>query len=182
MTRNRMQAPLVLKENAKKIQAPEMHTFEVERGWGYTLPDGTRIQIPANAVPTEETSVQISIKPNVYLPDNGIYRKVGNGYTFTLYEAQSGKKITQKLKTDAVISFRASRSQQLMDIEDDISSTMPVRYVADTWQPEKSYTRNTNNNSINVKTNVTGTWALVEPQAELSVEPLELFLPLVSKG
>lgn len=181
LTRNRMQAPLVLKENANKIQAPEMHTFEVERGWSYTLPDGTRIQIPANAVPTEETSVQISIKPNVYLPDNGIYRKVGNGYTFTLYEAQSGKKITQKLKTDAVISFRASSSQQLMDMKDDISSTMPVRYVADTWQPEKSYTRNTNDNSINVKTNVTGTWALVEPQAELSVEPLELFLPLVSK-
>jgi hypothetical protein len=183
---SRLQAPLVLKSIANKLQAPEMHKFKVANGWSYTLPDGTHIQIPANAVPTNEEWVQIAIAPTVYLPDNGIYRKVNNGYTITLYEARSGKKITQKLKADAVLSFSYATAVQtgLMALGTDVATLQPAQYQADTWQPNQSYTHNTQVKRINVQTRRFGIWCLVQAQPSLVVEPTQtpfVFLPLVQR-
>ncbi len=161
-----------------------MHKFKVASGWSYTLPDGTRIQIPANAVPTAEEWVQIAIAPTVYLPDTGIYRKVGNGYTITLYEARSGKKISKNLKTDAQMSFSyANVSQATLAALDDEVAFHPAQYAADTWQLNQSFTINPSTKRIMVQTRRFGVWGLVQKQAELAVEPQveQVFLPIVQR-
>jgi hypothetical protein len=144
---------------------PKSHTemFYVADGWSYTLSDGTQIQIPANAVPVDqdETQVRAVIEPAPFLEPGDLYDPaIYYGYTITLFQAQSGKQVTQPLKADALLTLRYDEGVLTQHYANE-SQISPASFSAGLWQPADRFVVNTTTNKVTVSTRTLGTWALV---------------------
>jgi hypothetical protein len=150
------------------IQLPQSATylFNVADGWSYTLSDGTQIQIPPSAVPVSagETQVRIAVEPAPFLQPTSLYNLATYyGYTITLYEAKSGKQITQPLLADALLTLRYDEGvlAKRHTVE---SQLRPASFSADVWQTANKFVANASANKVIVQTQTLGSWALVRPQ------------------
>jgi hypothetical protein len=159
------------------VQLPQSasYLFNVADGWSYTLSDGTQIQIPANAVPVAagETQVRIAIEPAPFLQPTSLYGLATYyGYTMTLYEASSGKQITQPLLADALLTLRYDEGV-LAKHHTSEAQIRPASFSADVWQTAGKFVANTATNKVTVQTKTLGSWALVRPQiADLFYVPV----------
>jgi hypothetical protein len=155
-------------ELGEPVTLPEGGTFlfNVADGWSYTLSDGSQIQIPASAVKvsSDETQVRAVVEPAPLLPPTALYDQATfYGYTITLYEASSGKEITQPLLADALLTLRYDENV-LTRRRTPESHIRPASFSSNIWQPTDKFVVNTAANKVTVQTRTLGSWALVRPQ------------------
>ncbi len=147
--------------------------FDTGEDWTHTLADGFRIQIPANAMPTEAEEVQIGIMARVTdLPDNAEDRNISYGYLIAGYEKESGKEIHNTFYKDALLTFRYT-DEQLRQSGADESAIRPAYYseASDAWQPAKSFTIDKVSNKVTVGIDRFGLWSLVATDIGMPPEP-----------
>lgn len=136
-------------------------TFDPNVGWSNTLEDGTRVEIPAGAIPADG-NVAISFTPMVdELQRTATDKPIGWGYAITVSEAETGSHITDNFNTNVLITF-AYRDADLAEeglTEDDIS---PAYYSTTTnsWTKVESFTVDKDANTVTVQVNHFSTWAL----------------------
>ncbi len=144
-------------------------TFDPNVGWTNTLEDGTRIEIPAGAIPADG-NVAISFTPMVdELQRTATDKPIGWGYAITVSEAETGTHITDNFNTNVLITF-AYRDEDLAQeglTEDDIS---PAYYstTTESWTKVESFTVDKDANTITVQVNHFSTWALTGGAGESS--------------
>jgi hypothetical protein len=135
--------------------------FDPNVGWTNTLEDGTRVEIPAGAIPADG-NVCISFSPMAdELQSTANDKPVGWGYAISLTEQSTGSHITDNFNTNVLITF-SYRDEDLNDMdltEDDIS---PAYYSTTTnsWTKVESFTVDKDANTVTVQVNHFSTWAL----------------------
>jgi hypothetical protein len=152
--------------------------FKIDDGGSFTLSDGAQVQIPANAVPVSqgETQVRITITPEIGLEPTDLYDTAAYyGYAITLFEADSGKQISQPLLSDALITLRYNQGE-LLGLGATESQLRAANFSADRWQPANSAIVSPDLNKITVSTSTLGIWSLVRPQGSN-----QLYLPLARR-
>ncbi len=168
---------------ADSLPASETHTFKNSDGWTYTLQDRTHIQVPANAIDTQDEYVRVSIEPTVYVPSTYLYEPINYGYIVTFYGGSSGQKITKSFHQDISITFEySSSSLSSKNISD---SSLKGAYIAgDAWQLENNVTLDSISENLTVQTDHSGTFALLSKNQadEFQVQSMTMvYLPLILK-
>ena len=148
-------------EQASREMPPAVSaTFDPNVGWNSTLEDGTRIEIPAGAIPADG-NVAISFTPMVdELQRTSTDKPVGWGYAISISEQSTGNHITDNFNTNVLLTF-SFRDEDLVDAgltEDDIS---PAYYSTTTssWTKVESFTVDKDANTITVQINHFSLWA-----------------------
>jgi protocatechuate 3,4-dioxygenase beta subunit len=154
------------------------YTFKASEGWTYTFTDATQLQIPPNAVPLTPTAeVRVTVEATPRLPQTSLYRQATYyGYTIMLYDAVTGRRITEPLKADAQLTLRYD-DEVLSESHTSESQLRPANYTTNIWQSSTKYVLNTTANKVTVQTRSLGAWALVRPQQDASSGTV--WLPLV---
>jgi protocatechuate 3,4-dioxygenase beta subunit len=166
-------ANIEVTQGDRELPPPISATFDPNVGWTNTLEDGTRVEIPAGAIPADG-NVCISFSPMVdELQSTANDKPVGWGYAISLTEQSTGSHITDNFNTNVLITF-SYRDQDLADAnltEDDIS---PAYYSTTTnsWTKVESFTVDKDANTVTVQVNHFSTWALTGGRgAESEDEP-----------
>jgi hypothetical protein len=135
--------------------------FDPNVGWNSTLEDGTRIEIPAGAIPADG-NVCISFTPTVdELRTTATDKPVGWGYAITISEQSTGSQITDNFNTNVLITF-AYRGEDLAAeglTEDDISPAY-FSTTTNSWTKVESFTVDKDANTVTVQVNHFSLWGL----------------------
>jgi protocatechuate 3,4-dioxygenase beta subunit len=174
-------ADIEVMQGDRELPPPISATFDPNIGWTNTLEDGTRVEIPAGAIPADG-NVCISFSPMVdELQSTATDKPVGWGYAISLTEQSTGSHITDNFNTNVLITF-SYRDQDLADMnltEDDIS---PAYYSTTTnsWTKVESFTVDKEANTVTVQVNHFSTWALTGGRgAQSESEPQTIDLIIV---
>ncbi|MFQ5611659.1 MAG: carboxypeptidase-like regulatory domain-containing protein [Anaerolineae bacterium] len=136
-------------------------TFDPSVGWTRTLSDGTRIEIPAGAMPTTDT-VRISITPLVEELHNTLTaRPFGFGYAIAAYENTTGNLIASNFNANVLITFHYTEDDLRKHgvSEDDISPAY-FSTTTNSWTKVESFNVDKVANRVTVQINHFSTWAL----------------------
>jgi hypothetical protein len=178
MTSSMATANLELQLADRELPPAVSATFDPNVGWTNTLEDGTRIEIPAGAIPADD-NVCISFTPIVdELRTTATDKPIGWGYAISISEQSTGSSITDNFNTNVLLTF-AYRDEDLNSAgltEDDIS---PAYYSTTTnsWTKVESFTVDKDNNTITVQINHFSTWALTggpKAESEEQVQTVEM--------
>ncbi|MEM7131251.1 MAG: carboxypeptidase-like regulatory domain-containing protein [Chloroflexota bacterium] len=165
-------------------------SFDTDTVWTASLDDGTRIDIPAGAMPVtneQGDDVTITVTPLVEdLPDTYVARPIDYGYGIHLYEYRTGKRIEGNFNTDATLTFYYTDDElaALGITEEEIA---PAYYSTtdNAWRQIENFTVTTEENRITAQVNHFSNWALVVPGSRTvstrSTEPA-IFLPMLTGG
>jgi len=161
-------------------------TFDPSVGWTGVLSDGTRIEIPAGAMPTTDT-VRISVTPLVEeLPNTLSARPFGYGYAIVAYEDSTGNQIVSNFNSNVLITFYYTEDElrELGVTEDNEASLSPAYFSTTTnsWTKVESYTVDTTNNRITAQINHFSRWTLTAPVEATTTPTTNLYLPLVMRN
>lgn len=172
-----LQAPDVALQDVGQFPQPQSQTFAVSQGVSLTLSDGMQIQIPANAVPTSESTARIVVEPTLDLPTTGTYERATlYGYSISLFEGSSGRLIMQPLRAPALLTLRYDqRHLELRGTNE--AQIQAASFVTDDWQVALNTVPQPDTNKISVQMRTLGTWALVRPRVADLQE--YFYLPLV---
>ncbi len=160
---------------AGRLPAAESHTFRVSEGWSGTLPDGTTVQIPANAIPTSEDEVVLSIRPTVYMPPSVLYEAVRDAYDLHIYEKISGREINGDFNSYIQLGLRYDPAQLN---QTEVSHLQPSDVIAGGWQPSDNFTVNANTDEVTVMSRHLSTWALMVAKPSIDHR---VFLPFTQR-
>jgi len=155
-------------------------TFDPSIGWTYTLSDGTRIEIPAGAMPTTDT-VRISITPLVEeLPNTLTARPFGYGYAIVAYENSTGNQIVSNFNANVLITFYYTEEElRRRGVSEDDLSPAYFSTTTNSWTKVESYSVDKVANRVTVQINHFSVWAITAGQSE--GRTYQLFLPLVMR-
>ena len=156
-------------------------TFDPSVGWTGTLSDGTKIEIPAGAMPTTDT-VRISVTPLVEeLPNTLTARPFGYGYAIVAYENTSGVQITKNFNKNIVITFYYTEAElSRRGVSEDNLSPAYFSTTTNTWTKVESYMVDKTANQVAVQINHFSRWSLTAP-AEAAPTSFSLYLPLIRR-
>jgi hypothetical protein len=176
---------LTLEQVISALPPAESQSFNNSDGLTLTLADGTLIQIPQNAMPDGfGQAIRITVDPQIELPSTDLNRlAVYYGYTINLYDAQTGKPITQPLKQPATITFSYTPAllQQLGLSEE---SLQPAQFADDAWHVAQGFLQDTQGDvkTISFETTSLDTWALVAEQRVLAqAGGARVYVPMVMR-
>jgi hypothetical protein len=175
----------VLKEIASALPPSESQRFSNSAGLTLPLSDGTLIQIPKNAMPDGfGPEIRITVDPQIALPSTNLNRIAAYyGYSINLYDAQTGRPITQPLKQPATISFNYT-PEQLQQLGINENDLQPAQFANDVWHVGEGFLqdRQGQKRTISVKTTTLDNWALVVEQPVVAQEGgARVYLPLVAR-
>jgi len=140
--------------------------FRADEEWFHTLPDGTGIRIPANAVPTDGTFVKVIVEPRADdVPENSGNHIVSHGYSVSLFEKESGREILGRLNRDMVMTFRYSGGD-LMNQGIRTQNIRPAYFseASGSWQRAESFVPDSTAGKITFQTDHLSVWSLVATQ------------------
>lgn len=183
MSTTQASADLELELASTALPPAVANTFDPSIGWTHTLSDGTRIEIPAGAMPTTDT-VRISVTPLVEeLPNTLSARPFGLGYAIAAYENSSGNQIVKNFNANVLITFYYTEDQlRRRGVSEDDLSPAYFSTTTNSWTKVESFTVDKDANRVTVQINHFSTWALTMPAtAEQEEAPpgTRLYLPLV---
>ncbi len=156
-----------------ELSVTQTGEFRAEDGWSHTLSDGTRIQIPGNAVPTDEEFVKAIVEPRADgVPESSGNHIISHGYSVSLFERESGREILGMLDRDILMTFRYSGTD-LTDQGIQAQNIRPAYFseASGSWQRAESFTPDTSANRITFQTGHLSVWALVATQIGDEAEP-----------
>jgi len=142
-------------------------TFDPSVGWTKTLSDGTRVEIPAGAMPTTDT-VRISVTPLVEQLQNTLTaRPFGFGYALAAYENTTGNQIVQNFNSNVLFTFYYTEAElEKHGVDEDNLSPAYFSTTTNSWTKVESFTVDKTANKITVQVNHFSTWALTSPAQE----------------
>jgi len=149
-----------LKSEDDPLPRAEIEEFSPEDGISLTLSDGTRIQIPGNAVSTTGETLKLIVTPLAEgLPDTAENRVITHGYDITIYE--SGRSLSGELHKDVLITLRCDAD----DLEKAGIRARDIRpasfsETSGRWLPAENFTRDETGLRIRFRTNHLSVWAL----------------------
>jgi len=160
-------------------------TFDPSVGWTKTLSDGTRVEIPAGAMPTTDT-VRISVTPLVEQLQNTLTaRPFGFGYALTAYENTTGNQIVQNFNSNVLLTFYYTESElEKYGVDEDNLSPAYFSTTTNSWTKVESFTVDKTANKITVQVNHFSTWALTSPAQEEGTSgggEYPVYLPVILK-
>jgi len=161
MTSSTATANLRVQQASKTLPPAKSTTFDPNVGWSYTLQDGTRIDIPAGAIPSDDT-VAISFSPLVdSLQRTATDKPIGWGYAISISEQSTGNKITDNFNTNVLLTFKydAADLNEAGLTEDDIAPAY-FSTTTNSWTKVESFTVDKDANTVTVQVNHFSTWAL----------------------
>ncbi|MEM7127131.1 MAG: carboxypeptidase-like regulatory domain-containing protein [Chloroflexota bacterium] len=136
--------------------------FATSSGWSGELSDGTRVDIPARAIPrANDVTVTIhSISDE--LPQTAGDQPINYGYEINVHNNENGQEVTDGFDEDATITFTYSESD-LRRAKITESDIVPAYYneETDSWVTVSGYSIDTNRNEVSVQTDHFSLWALV---------------------
>jgi hypothetical protein len=152
---------------------PVVVTFDASRAQRLALADGTRIFIPAGAMPVEGT-VTLRIVPIATLPHQRHARIVRYGYAFFATD-ESGRPIEEQFNHNVLIHFSYDEND-LHGLERHIK---PAYFSTTTnqWTFPEHYVVNPERNIVTMEIDHFTNFALVE----VPIRPM-VFLPLITNG
>ncbi len=155
------------------LPRPEIEEFPAEHGLTLTLSDGTQIQIPGNAVPTSEDTVRIFVTPRAEgLPHTADNRVISYGYEISLYEKESGMRISDRLDKDILITLRYT-DEMLEEWGMTARDIRPSSFskTSGSWLPAREVTLDKEARKIVFQTDHLSLWALTGMVTEGLAEP-----------
>jgi sugar lactone lactonase YvrE len=176
---------LTLEQIASALPPSESQRFDNGDGISLRLSDGTLIQIPQSAMPDGfGSAIRITVDPRIELPSTDLNRlAVYYGYTINLYDAQTGRPITQPLKRPATISFSYSPAQlQQLGVSEE--SLQPAQFADDAWHVPPGFLQDTQGQvkTISFKTTSLDNWALVSEQpVDAQAGGARVYVPMVRR-
>ena len=183
MTSDHAAADLHLYLASTALPPAAVTTFDPSIGWTHTMSDGTRIEIPAGAMPTTDT-VRISVTPLVEeLPNTLTARPFGFGYAIVAYEDTTGNQIVQSFNANVLITFYYTEKEvRKRGVSED--NLLPAYFSTTTnsWTKVESYSVDKAANRVTVQINHFSVWAMTMPgQPGEGGGDHYIFLPLVMK-
>ncbi len=158
-------------------------TFDPSVGWTGVLSDGTRIEIPAGAMPTTDT-VRIAITPLVdELPRTLTSRPLGYGYAIAAYDDATGSQIVSNFNTDVNITLyyaEADLRQKNFNVKDLVPAYFST--TTNAWTLVDSFTVDTAARRITAQINHFSRWTLSSVQTATDTSnPSVVYLPLATR-
>jgi hypothetical protein len=160
------------------LPAAIVATFDPSVGWTGVLSDGTRVEIPAGAMPTTDT-VRIAVTPLIEeLPNTLSARPFGYGYAIVAYEDTTGNQIVSSFNANVLITFYYTEEDlaQRGVTEDNLTPSY-FSTTTNSWTMVDSFTVDTDANRITAQIDHFSNWGLTAP-AEAPSTPI-LYLPLI---
>jgi len=160
-----------LKPEDDPLPRAEIEEFSPEDGISLTLSDGTRIQIPGNAVSTSEETLKLIVTPLAEgLPDTAESRVIAHGYDITIYE--SGRSLSGELHKDILITLRCD-ADDLEKAGIQARDIRPASFseTSGSWLPAENFTRDETGLRIRFRTDHLSVWALTDIVTEGLAEP-----------
>lgn len=161
MTGSSATVNLEVAESNDTLPASASATFDPNVGWTRTLEDGTRIEIPAGAIPSDDT-VCISITPLVEtLQRTATDQPIGWGYAISISEDTTGNPIVDNFNTNVLLTFMYDEED--LDEEDLTEDDISPAYFSTTtnsWTRVESFTIDRDANTVTVQVNHFSVWAL----------------------
>lgn len=138
-------------------------TFTAATGWSHTLADGTRIAIPPGAVPVggnAQVRVVVEAAPllrNTSAHDLATYY----GYTISLFDAGSGRRLNEPLLRPALMELRYSDDHVWAN---DVAEgrLRPARLVGQRWAIDDNFIISRGANRLSLQSVQLGTWGLIQ--------------------
>ncbi|QTA84768.1 hypothetical protein [Desulfonema magnum] len=156
-------------------ELPDVLTGEFRRedGWTGTLSDGTRIQIPANAVPTEEEFVRIIAEARAEeTSESGGNHIITYSHSVTLYEKESGREILGGLDREVLITF--GYDTDVLQEQGIWTRNIRPGYLSGasgTWRPSENFTSDGTGDSVTLGTGHLSVWSLTATRTGDGSEP-----------
>ena len=129
-------------------------------------------------------TIRITVDPQIELPSTDLNRlALYYGYTINLYDAQTGKPITQPLKQPATITFSYTPAQlQQLGLSEE--SLQAAQFADDAWHVAQGFLQDTQGDvkNISLETTSLDTWALVAEQRVVAqAGGARVYVPLVQR-
>ena len=156
---------------------PVAVTFNADQEQEIALDDGTKIYIPAGAMPVDAgEEVTLHISPISTLPHQHHARLYKYGYAFIALD-ESGTQITSNFNQNVYISFSYTEAE-LDELHLDEDRLVPAWYstTAQTWMLPQSYVVDQDQNKVVLGIDHFTDFALLNGAPD---ETVEIFLPMI---
>jgi hypothetical protein len=166
--------------NTAMLPSSASITFNPQEGVTLTLSDGTMVQVPAGAIPTQDELVTLSVTPLIdQLPNTLTARPFGFGYAMYVFENSTGSQIVQDFNQDVQITFYYTDEMlRLRGASEDDLSPAYFSTNSNSWKKVKSFSVDKVDNVLTMKINHFTTFALTLPAKS---KDWNLFLPMLQK-
>ena len=163
--------------------------FDVGQAWTEILGDGTRIDIPAGAIPVADRNgrdVTLTITPlTADLPGTLSAQPLNYGYAIHAYSWHSGEQVTQNFNSNVTLTFYYT-DEELDELGITESDIAPAYFstTSNRWILIESFTVDPDENKITAQISHFSNWALVSVANAADHVPTDLtfiYLPLTAK-
>jgi uncharacterized repeat protein (TIGR01451 family) len=169
--------------NQTRMPPAASTTFSATVGTTIVLSDGTKVEIPAGAMPVTGT-VRLAVVPMVEeLPNTLTARPFGWGYGIYAYDS-SGKQIVSKFNKNVYLTFYYSDAELAKrGVSEDNLSPAYFSTTTNSWTKAAVATHDKASNQIKVQIDHFSTWGMVSPQAEGGSQAYQkVYMPLITKS
>ncbi len=175
---------LTLTQTTIELPDTMVQTFVANEPFEMSMDDGTKISIPANAMPVDTITetISISIDPIASLPDQDHAEVVNYGYQI-LAKDSTGALIEASFNQDVELTFRYDPSQTA-DIPEDELQVAYYSTTTERWTYVENFIVDTDNNTITMLIDHFTDFAVVGDPSNAVTEPENptgstLFLPII---
>lgn len=159
--------PDIALEASGTLSSGEVYEFSLSDSGDCLLGDKTGVEIPANVIASDQSQrMKVTVEPQAQgLSESSEDQVIAYGYAVGMYSKETGRKFSSDLNKDIMMTLNYTDEELIgRGIKETYIRPAYFLEASGTWQAIKSFTLDTENNTVNFRTDHLSVWALIAPR------------------
>jgi len=149
------------------LPSEEVYEFSLSGAGDCLLGDKTGVEIPANVISSDRSQrMKVTLEPQAQgLSESAEDQVIAYGYAIGMYSKETGRKFVSDLNKDIMVTLNYTDEQLIgRGIKETYIRPAYFLEASGTWQVIKSFTLDTESNTVIFRTSHLSVWALIAPR------------------
>jgi len=159
--------PDIALEASGTLSSGEVYEFSLSDSGDCLLGDKTGVEIPANVIASDRSQrMKVTVEPEAQgLSESAEDQVIAYGYAVGMYSKETGRKFSSDLNKEIMMTLNYTDEELIgRGIKETYIRPAYFLEASGTWQAIKSFTLDTENNTVNFRTDHLSVWALIAPR------------------